>query len=206
MKGCLMSTFTLICATVPDLAMAIVLEMPPPLLSGMLVGTVGVALPVAPPPRRPAADLELDDFRRGGNSEITSCELAAIPFARVGVRRSGQRDALDRAVKIVAVTAVGVELEIAAAVGLQQRALVVSRRRSLLQFVRAQDVAVVDGEPARRQAAIEPDPGAVFDQEILVGLGRPVLHHCVVVAVTRLRAAAVLRSISLSHQPARSRR
>ena len=62
----------------------------------------------------------------------------------------------DRAEQVRAVALVGVQLEVAPPVGLQQRALVVAGRRALLQLVRAEDVAVVDGQPAGRRAR---DPG-----------------------------------------------
>jgi hypothetical protein len=97
-----------------------------------------------------------------------------------------ERHTGDAAVEVAAVAVVDARLEVAVAVGLEQRGLVVLDPGALLELVRALPVAVVDGQSARRETGVEPELGAVLDDEVLVHRPRPVLQDRVVVAVLGL--------------------
>ena len=197
-----MFTPTRIRDTVPDSATVTACEIPTGSASGMF--SIGFAFTtavctgaVAPAPNAMVSS-------GAPMSDITRPESGRpIPENGATIRTKARSRSTK---KIGSVSLIGVGLQIAMSICLQEGALIVFLRRTLLEFVGPEDIAVVNGQAARRQAAIEVHLGTVFDDEVLVRLARPILHHGIVVAMPGLESAGVLRSISLSHQPARSRR
>ena len=90
-----MSTLTLIWATVPDSAMAIVLDTPATRVVGNVHRVGGVAPEATTSLRSAAADLERDDSRRRRNIRSTA-QTRGRPFARI------RHDAADRAMPGIA--------------------------------------------------------------------------------------------------------
>ena len=154
--GMLMSTLTLIWATVPESAIAITLATP-------AVRVVRNVDQHGRPPARwqpfaghvAAADRERD---HSAGAEILTHQprVAAVPLARIGATIQPTARPPLAPNRSLPSPWLAFSSRSRRAIGLKQRTLIVLGRGSLLQFVRARDVAVIDREAAGRQAAVEP--------------------------------------------------